>query len=422
MPTIFASMVGLFLFVSCLLYISIPSHAYLDLRNDNHLNSSTDQTRSLRKSTESRKRSTIGKVTQRELFEKDHDPSDLVRLRQIVQERLRDDSLIKTGYPKGLPYDIYNCPEVPSSEYPVNFPILDVLHTWNPDNTTVPETIFQSLCIFDWEKDQAKAEAYREAEVPFVLQNYPELLRASERWTTPGYLPRLLGDSRQRNEYSANNHMMFWRLKSKDKKPAGWEPPTENVELSYEEWLAKAEELESIPSGKTTDSEHWYFRLNGLYGHSNSYLFDELPFFKPTESTMFMVDPEEARGINCRFGQRGIIAENHYDTARNWITIMGGKRRYILAHPDQCKNMELFPLNHPSGRHSKIDWSQPPSKSENPTFAAARVFEIVLQAGDALYLPTFYFHFIVSLNLNFQCNARSGMTVENANYIENCGL
>mmetsp|Transcript_9463 Transcript_9463/g.21730 ORF Transcript_9463/g.21730 Transcript_9463/m.21730 type:complete len:102 (+) Transcript_9463:127-432(+) len=100
---------------------------------------------------------------------------------------------------------------------------------------------------------------------------------------------------------------------------------------------------------------------------------------------------------------------------------MGGQRRYILAHPSQCKNMCLYPQMHPSGRHSAVDWTDPDVK-KFPLFPKAMVNEVLMQAGDALYLPTFWFHFIVSLNINYQCNARSGITLENQHFIRACGF
>lgn len=69
------------------------------------------------------------------------------------------------------------------------------------------------------------------------------------------------------------------------------------------------------------------------------YIFDELPFYQPIKSNIFLKDPKQQRGIHCRFGMRGDIAENHYDGGRNMIGLFGGKRRYILAHPDQCDTM-----------------------------------------------------------------------------------
>ena len=35
--------------------------------------------------------------------------------------------------------------------------------------------------------------------------------------------------------------------------------------------------------------------------------------------------------------------------------------------------------------------------------------EVVLHAGEMLYLPTYWNHNIVSLGLNMQCNTRSGV-------------
>jgi len=48
--------------------------------------------------------------------------------------------------------------------------------------------------------------------------------------------------------------------------------------------------------------------------------------------------------------------------------------------------------------------------------------QVVLQAGDVLYLPTNYFHHIVSLNTNLQCNARSGVTQHYMKEIKDCGF
>jgi len=100
---------------------------------------------------------------------------------------------------------------------------------------------------------------------------------------------------------------------------------------------------------------------------------------------------------------------------------MGGKRRYVLAHPKECPNLGLYPMHHPSGRHSAVDWIQP-DLQQFPQFATAQLNEVVLQAGDALYLPTSWFHFIVSLNTNYQCNARSGTTYENEHHLAQCGF
>ena len=352
-------------------------------------------------------------------FEQEHSyPSDL----QAVVRKLHK-PLPPT--PSDVPYDIFNCPENPPVGYPYAWKVLDILKEWNPDVTDLPNTIHQSLCVFDWTTEADKALRYREAELPFVVQNHPELLKTAYRWQQPNYLEELVGDREYRNEHSTSNHMMFWRTHHLAKRfiPSGWQSPTKDVGLTFQDWRRKAQELERKPDH--TLEEHWYFRLNAApqTNGGNSYqMYNELPIFEPSQAGFFMVDPAKARGINCRFGMKGVIAEAHFDPSRNFVVLLGGQRRYILAHPSQCANMELYPFRHPSGRHSSVDWSHPPASSEDRPFTQAVANELVLQAGDAMYLPTSWFHFIVSLNENYQCNARSGVTYENEHHIKKCGL
>jgi ribosomal protein L16 Arg81 hydroxylase len=134
-----------------------------------------------------------------------------------------------------------------------------------------------------------------------------------------------------------------------------------------------------------------------------------------------MVDHQKQKGIHCRFGMKGVIAENHFDGSRNSIVVLGGERRYILSHPDQCELLQLFPKEHPSARHSAVDWSDPDLEAF-PDFQKAETNEVVMQAGDVLYLPTNWFHYIISLDLNFQCNTRSGINPEYMPPIQRCGF
>jgi hypothetical protein len=353
----------------------------------------------------------------RAAFEKDHSPSDLDRMRASVQA-LRQKSPPATR--PNMTYDIQNCPDQPPSGYPQAWSAMSVLTEWNPDNTDIPDTIYQGLCVFDWTKtqDRQKVHTYRQAEQPFVLQNHPDVLRVAERWNSPNYLEEMLGQGPQRTDHATTNHLMFSRVIKGDKLPDNWKPPIDIVALSYSEWLQKAQELQDAED--QASKEHWYLRKNTVCKANGvpDVLCDELPFFNPVEN-LFIVSPSEYRGINCRWGMKGSIAPTHYDNSRNWLMLFGGQRRYVLAHPSQCKNLELYPGGHPSARHASQDWSKPVGTKE---LLAARLNEVVLDAGDALYLPTAWFHFIVSLNMNYQCNARSGQTRENIHFIEECGF
>lgn len=77
-------------------------------------------------------------------------------------------------------------------------------------------------------------------------------------------------------------------------------------------------------------------------------------------------------------------------------------------------------MGHPSARHSAIDWSDPDLET-HPEFAAATGNEVILQPGESVFIPSLWFHHIVSLSMNVQCNTRSGLSMIHAEPIEKCG-
>ena len=326
-----------------------------------------------------------------------------------------------------LTYDVNNCPDDPPDKYPIEWPLMNIIDNWNPNNTTFAHApidnrphIHQGLCRFDYRTELHKAKRYREREVPFIMRDDPQILQTVQRWNTPGYLTSLLGDDvTYKSEYSESNHLMFYRMSKdgKDRTATDWKPPMQNVDITYPQWLEKANQpLEDM----APDKPHWYFRVNAKAKGAKGFLYQEMPYFKPKEN-FYMVDTSDVRGINCRFGMTGNIAENHFDGSRNFIILFGGERRYILNHPKNCRKLGLYPRTHPSGRHSAIDWTDPDTNMF-PQFAEARGNEVVMQAGDALYLPTQWFHFIISLETNWQCNARSGITNQYQSWIKRCGF
>ena len=303
-------------------------------------------------------------------------------------------------------------------EYPKAFSMVDILKNWNPDNTDIPPQHYDTLCHFDYQdpKQLKLAYEYRGAELPFIVYNIPELDAVVKKWNDFDYLSHRLGNKKYRTELSKDNHFMYWRNSNTGKaKSTGWTPPTSFTAESFENWMEIA-----VKGQNTTldDRSHHYFRVSSDSG--NEWLFNELPFFKP-EKNIFMVEPKEQRGIHCRFGMRSVIAEAHFDGSRNSVVEIGGLRRWILAHPSQCKNMHMLPNSHPSGRHSEVDWSNA-DLEKFPNFARVVGSEVILQPGDFLYVPTYWIHYIVSLNVNFQCNTRSGKEVSRQKELDECGF
>ena len=64
------------------------------------------------------------------------------------------------------------------------------------------------------------------------------------------------------------------------------------------------------------------------------------------------------KGIQCRFGARGIIAESHFDHGKNFVLMLRGRKRYLLNPPEACPYLGIIKdRQHPSFRHSEVDWA-----------------------------------------------------------------
>merc|ERR1711974_179324 len=143
---------------------------------------------------------------------------------------------------------------------------------------------------------------------------------------------------------------MYYTQGRRAKTPAGWQPPTTITRYSYADWYAMAKQADRSKMGPT--ETHYYFRAEG---DQEKFIRDDLEIFKK-EKSFFIVEPERHRGIHCRFGMRGVIAESHFDGGRNYIAMLKGHKRYILQPPEECKNTYLLQSGHPSARHTEINW------------------------------------------------------------------
>lgn len=309
-------------------------------------------------------------------------------------------------------FSLPHCPDEP--EYPPEALVVDMLRNWNPDDIAIPERHHNTLCRLDFQKDAAKAQRYRDAEVPFVVYNIPEFDATVQRWNEPGYLDRKLGDEKYHVEVSKNNHFLYYRLGRKKRKQLnGYVPPTESEKWTYPHWLHEARRARNISS----EEEHYYFRVSDT---DNEVVRQDLTIFK-LEPSLFMKEPDESRGIHCRFGMRGVIAEGHFDASRNMVGLVSGTRRWILAHPKECKHSYLLPLGHPSARHSQVDWSHP-DLDKWPEFKDMRGHEVLLTPGEVLFVPAWWIHYIVNLDINIQCNSRSGDSEIGLDDLDKCGF
>ena len=292
-----------------------------------------------------------------------------------------------------------------TDEYPKYTPLLDVIRNWNPDNADPPEHFIETLQHFNYSnlEERRIAEQFRNAEIPFKLYGVPNINEVKAKWTNEYLTEQMSKDTSVRAEISKNNHFMFWKRKHYK----NFNPPTEFVDMPFTKFLSIAQRADA--DKYAADIQHFYFHKGeAMYAPRSTFIGRDITIFTPGEDSFFVKKWKYNKGIQCRFGMRGVIAETHYDSGRNMIAMLKGSKRYILTPPHTCPRIGIISdVKHPSYRHSVIDWSDI-SQAQSNHFEEVDSIDTIVRAGEILYVPSYWFHYIVSLEYSIQCNTRSG--------------
>jgi hypothetical protein len=334
----------------------------------------------------------------------------------------------------GLHYKEENFEEskdIPHSQH--FFTLGDLLTDWHPNDTSLYKwsqsrahpNRGQHLRRFDFSNATQKelAATYREHEVPFILYNLPALDLAMKTAFSKTSLTKVFGDIPRHVEKSADNNFMYYKgkLSEKAKKQfPDWIPPQEDTTMTFKNFLKEAREADEENRAAGAKPLH-YMTLSAGEGKRTTWIREGLPFFDPDDK-YFVIDKTGYIGINCRFGMRGVIAAAHYDGKRNFIAMIRGRKRYVIQPPTACENLHLYPRGHPSARHSELTWSDLSQLRSNPDLYNSQATEVILAMGEMLYLPSYWFHYIISQDASVQCNCRSGQSIEGRDAITQCGF
>jgi hypothetical protein len=123
---------------------------------------------------------------------------------------------------------------------------------------------------------------------------------------------------------------------------------------------------------------------------------DCLPGFLD-ENRLDIIDPQVAPRI---WLGNATTVPAHFDEWDNVACVVGGRRRFTLFPPGQVANLYIGPIDHaPTGAPISMVSLKEPDFERFPRFkdalAAAQVAE--LEAGDAIFIPTLWWHHVESL-------------------------
>jgi hypothetical protein len=112
--------------------------------------------------------------------------------------------------------------------------------------------------------------------------------------------------------------------------------------------------------------------------------------------------------LSLWLGNRTRIAA-HYDLPCNLAIVAAGRRRFTLFPPEQIHNLYMGPLDPtPAGQPVSLVDFQAPDLERFPRFSQAleASAQVLLEPGDALFIPSMWFHHVESLDpLNLLINA-----------------
>lgn len=94
-------------------------------------------------------------------------------------------------------------------------------------------------------------------------------------------------------------------------------------------------------------------------------------------------------------GQRGCVTPLHYDEQHNLFAQVRGRKLAVLAAPEHFDAFCPFPVGHPHDRQAQVNIRAPDTR-RFPAFTSARFQHALLEPGDVLYIPSYWWHEIHS--------------------------
>lgn len=98
------------------------------------------------------------------------------------------------------------------------------------------------------------------------------------------------------------------------------------------------------------------------------------------------------------FGSADTVTPLHYDIVYNLTAQVCGRKRFTLLAPDQLPLLYPFPALSRFSNFSRVHIEKP-DFLEFPKFQRASPLEIILEPGEMLYIPPFWWHQVRSLDM-----------------------
>ncbi|KAL1530170.1 hypothetical protein AB1Y20_001086 [Prymnesium parvum] len=111
-------------------------------------------------------------------------------------------------------------------------------------------------------------------------------------------------------------------------------------------------------------------------------------------------------------GTAAACTQAHYDVADNVFVQCSGTKEFLLYPPRAAEKMHFYPDAHPRARKAQLCVEHPDLARHPRAAALPPPVRVVLEPGDALFLPAFYIHHVTALTPSVSLNVFSESAIK----------
>ncbi|MBD2603282.1 cupin-like domain-containing protein [Scytonema hofmannii FACHB-248] len=158
---------------------------------------------------------------------------------------------------------------------------------------------------------------------------------------------------------------------------------------------------------KFTDFTDWIFQektTDEYYYLQQSPIKISFPELIPDIEVPDYIDKKLFIVTNLWIGTGGNVSQLHYDMSENLLSQLRGRKRVLLFEPKQTSLLYPFPAHSKIPHMSQLNIDQL-DIDQFPRFQKAKYMECLLEPGEMLFIPAFWWHQVYSLDqLNISIN------------------
>ncbi|HET8935663.1 MAG TPA: cupin-like domain-containing protein [Polyangiales bacterium] len=239
----------------------------------------------------------------------------------------------------------------------------------------------RALSEIAWPETADGFESIISRRAPVVFRRAAADWPCTQRWTSK-YLRERLADKHVTATRGSSR-----RFRADPKQ--GHYAPADMQQMSFCEFLDRTCDPDPGP-----DAPSFYLHRQSLEQHLPE-LRDDVVMPRYLKGSSLLL-------VSLWMGPAGSVTPIHHDFTDNLFVQVQGKKRVILYEPDPDAAFYRLPFRAANGRSSwhisGVGSGDSADVETHPLFRQARGFEAVMDPGDILFIPNFYWHEVHSLD------------------------